>query len=137
MSLGLGAGLELSRGELCLRHWNTPLILSCFLSNMANNALRSSRLALRLSPFGLQCNWRSIARRTIATKLASGDESNLPLAGIKVLDMTRVLAGVSTACFNALQIAYSHEAVLHSDIRRPWVCEGQPCTDQHLRLVAR
>lgn len=37
-------------------------------------------------------NW-SLRKLTTATA-ASGDASNLPLAGIKVLDMTRVLAGV-------------------------------------------
>jgi hypothetical protein len=36
-------------------------------------------------------------RRPIASTAASGDAANLPLGGIKVLDMTRVLAGVSEA----------------------------------------
>jgi succinate--hydroxymethylglutarate CoA-transferase len=58
--------------------------------------LRSSRRFLAAPSISSQCHWRSIARRGIATTpTASGDASNLPLAGIKVLDMTRVLAGVS------------------------------------------
>jgi hypothetical protein len=36
---------------------------------------------------------RSVARRTLAT--AAADDGALPLKGIRVLDMTRVLAGVS------------------------------------------
>lgn len=37
-------------------------------------------------------NWSLRKLATVAA--ANGDASNLPLAGIKVLDMTRVLAGV-------------------------------------------
>lgn len=37
-------------------------------------------------------NWS--LRKLATTAAASGDAANLPLAGIKVLDMTRVLAGV-------------------------------------------
>ncbi|KAH3907548.1 hypothetical protein HBI56_159750 [Parastagonospora nodorum] len=60
---------------------------------MMNVMLRSSRRWLTASRFDSQCHWR-IARRGIATTpAASGDATNLPLAGIKVLDMTRVLAG--------------------------------------------
>lgn len=39
-------------------------------------------------------NWS--LRKLATAAAASGDASNLPLAGIKVLDMTRVLAGVRT-----------------------------------------
>jgi hypothetical protein len=51
----------------------------------------------------LQCAARKTAsrhtmnwplRKLATAAAASGDASNLPLAGIKVLDMTRVLAGV-------------------------------------------
>lgn len=38
-------------------------------------------------------NWS--LRKLATAAAANGDGANLPLAGIKVLDMTRVLAGVS------------------------------------------
>lgn len=40
----------------------------------------------------------ALRRRTLATAVSSQDASSLPLAGIKVLDMTRVLAGVLLSC---------------------------------------
>jgi succinate--hydroxymethylglutarate CoA-transferase len=69
--------------------------------------LRSSRRALLSSGFRPQFNRRNVISRNIATtQTASGDASNLPLAGIKVLDMTRVLAGVSCAVFCGMDEAY-------------------------------
>lgn len=62
-----------------------------------------SRAAFRGLRPSLQCTSRSAAhyntmnwslRKLATTAAASGDAANLPLAGIKVLDMTRVLAGV-------------------------------------------
>ena len=38
---------------------------------------------------------QSIQRRCFATAVDSAEAAELPLAGIRVLDMTRVLAGVS------------------------------------------
>lgn len=67
--------------------------------------LRSSRRWLTASRLDSQCHWR-IARRGIATNpAASGDATNLPLAGIKVLDMTRVLAGVSETLTDGMVVA--------------------------------
>ena len=41
-------------------------------------------------------NWPTPSHiRRFVTEATTADASNLPLAGIKVLDMTRVLAGVS------------------------------------------
>ena len=43
----------------------------------------------------------SFQRRWLATPVGAAEAATLPLAGIKVLDMTRVLAGVSisTECY--------------------------------------
>ncbi|KAH7088518.1 caib/baif family protein-like protein [Paraphoma chrysanthemicola] len=61
---------------------------------MATLSMRSSRHALWTSLRRSECHWpRSTSVRRIATTTPSGDAANLPLAGIKVLDMTRVLAG--------------------------------------------
>ncbi|KAF2025254.1 caib/baif family protein-like protein [Setomelanomma holmii] len=61
---------------------------------MAKLILRSSRFALQTTSRLSRFHWsRSNSVRRIATTAPSGDASNLPLAGIKVLDMTRVLAG--------------------------------------------
>jgi len=46
-------------------------------------------------------NWS--LRKLATAAAAGGDASNLPLAGIKVLDMTRVLAGVRNSS-NLLQL---------------------------------
>lgn len=54
-------------------------------------------------------NWD--LRRLATAAAASADASNLPLAGIKVLDMTRVLAGV---CFEAHVLAKTLSLTLHS-----------------------
>ncbi|KAF1947953.1 caib/baif family protein-like protein [Clathrospora elynae] len=60
---------------------------------MSKIVLRSCRSRLQASLYSARCYWWTTgSRRTLATA-ASGDVSNLPLAGIKVLDMTRVLAG--------------------------------------------
>jgi hypothetical protein len=103
---------------------------------MANFVLRSSRRAILSPGFRPQFNQRNVIPRNIATiQTASGDAANLPLAEIKVLDMTRVLAGVSRVVFCDMDEAYSEKALLHSNLRRPWVRDGQPCTDQHPRLA--
>lgn len=66
------------------------------LQNMASLMLRGSKRFLAPQCLNTPCLRRSITRRYIATTPASsGEASSLPLAGIKVLDMTRVLAGVS------------------------------------------
>jgi hypothetical protein len=103
---------------------------------MASPILRGSRYALASPVLALQRNPRNVLKRCIATTTpASGDASNLPLAGIKVLDMTRVLAGVSITGAFGLFKAHNSKAILHSNIGRPWVRDGQPCTDQHPRLA--
>jgi hypothetical protein len=77
---------------------------------MASLMLRSSKRLLTCPRVGSHCNWR-IARRSIATApTASGDTSNLPLAGIKVLDMTRVLAGVGDAFNGGMIVADFHNS---------------------------
>jgi hypothetical protein len=69
--------------------------------------LRGSRRALSFPCYRPQSNSRKIVSRNIATtQTASGDVSNLPLAGIKVLDMTRVLAGVSFAFVKVVDETY-------------------------------
>ncbi|KAF1837337.1 caib/baif family protein-like protein [Decorospora gaudefroyi] len=61
---------------------------------MENHLLRGSRCTLGRALRLPIVNWsRRCPVRRLATEAASGDASNLPLAGIKVLDMTRVLAG--------------------------------------------
>ncbi|ORY17788.1 caib/baif family protein-like protein [Clohesyomyces aquaticus] len=53
-----------------------------------------SRKAFQTSLRATQYNWLSGGyRRGFAASITTGDASKLPLAGIKVLDMTRVLAG--------------------------------------------
>jgi hypothetical protein len=63
---------------------------------LLNSLSRSSRTQLRVpwSLKSLKCQQRA-PWRGIAAVAAAPDTSALPLAGIKVLDMTRVLAGVS------------------------------------------
>lgn len=65
---------------------------------MSYSMFRSSRCVLRSLPKKSSSydtmNWS--LRKLATAAAASGDTSNLPLAGIKVLDMTRVLAGVSS-----------------------------------------
>jgi len=63
--------------------------------------------------------------RSIATQENVKKDVNekLPLAGIRVLDMTRVLAGVGDFY---IWMRVEHElttaALLHADTRRSWVC---------------
>lgn len=55
----------------------------------------------------------------MATTSSPSDTSTLPLAGIKVLDMTRVLAGVSSAIAIWLELPLtfnSHIALKYSEI---------------------
>lgn len=62
---------------------------------MERLVLRGSRLAVTSHSSRVRCGrLRHGFNRSIATPTSS-DAANLPLAGIKVLDMTRVLAGVS------------------------------------------
>jgi len=54
---------------------------------------------------------------------AKGLDESLPLQGYRVLDMTRVLAGVSLMGFNdtLFLITNISQALLHADIGRPRV----------------
>lgn len=82
------------RVEAC-RHLNNLRDNLVLEFKMSNFMLRSSRLVFQRFPSNSISNWpKNGLRRGLATE-ASGDTLNLPLAGIKVLDMTRVLAGVS------------------------------------------
>ncbi|PSN66933.1 CAIB/BAIF family protein [Corynespora cassiicola Philippines] len=61
---------------------------------MASLLFRPSRQLLSARTFVSRPNWPLCSsRRRLATAAAGGDAASLPLAGIKVLDMTRVLAG--------------------------------------------
>jgi len=61
---------------------------------MLCSAVKMSRGALRTwSPRWTRCGPQTGLARQIATEAASANASNLPLAGLQVLDMTRVLAG--------------------------------------------
>ncbi|KAF2735076.1 caib/baif family protein-like protein [Polyplosphaeria fusca] len=61
---------------------------------MSKVALGRSRSALQALLRPSRCHWPIVrVIRGIATATSGGDASTLPLAGIKVLDMTRVLAG--------------------------------------------
>jgi hypothetical protein len=56
--------------------------------------MRASRRVFLGSLGSRRLNWHAFTPRRRLTTAASGDAASLPLAGIKVLDMTRVLAGV-------------------------------------------
>jgi hypothetical protein len=103
-------------------------------STMASLIWRGSRHVLRSPCFVSRTQH---FRRTIASTAATGDASNLPLAGIKVLDMTRVLAGVSGNIHIESNETDSHRAILYSNIGRSRVREGQSCMDQLPRLAVR
>jgi len=61
---------------------------------MASFAVRNSRRVWQAGLRFPRLNWITLSHvRRLATEAT--DASNLPLVGIKVLDMTRVLAGVS------------------------------------------
>jgi hypothetical protein len=105
---------------------------------MIGTILRSSRCAiLKVSPIP-RSGWAGPSHvRRLATAAASGDASNLPLAGIKVLDMTRVLAGVSfepRVLFFFERILNS-AAILYTNTGRSWVRHGLPCMDQRPQLA--
>lgn len=55
---------------------------------------KSFRLLSSRALSQVPCRIHSIQRRWLATPIGAADAATLPLAGIKVLDMTRVLAGV-------------------------------------------
>lgn len=62
---------------------------------MSGLIIRNARRAFQSSLQTPKCKWlRTQPARGLATETATMS-ANLPLAGIKVLDMTRVLAGVS------------------------------------------
>jgi hypothetical protein len=50
---------------------------------------------------------RASQRRWLATPVGAADAATLPLAGTRVLDMTRVLAGVCTALYINVSLADS------------------------------
>lgn len=63
---------------------------------MSEIAVNSSRRFFQASWRPIKANWRcGVPRRHFAVATGAGKPANLPLAGIRVLDMTRVLAGVS------------------------------------------
>ena len=95
MSLGIGRRPRKQAAGSFVAVTATIINLSRSCWKMASIVLRSSRYALQTSIRRPECHWpMGNSIRRIATTAPSGDASNLPLAGIKVLDMTRVLAGV-------------------------------------------
>jgi hypothetical protein len=97
---------------------------------------RTLRQAIQASPRYYGPHWQHHARRRpLTTTAATGDAASLPLAGIKVLDMTRVLAGVSVYDYRIRTGFDINPAILHTDTGRPRVGDGQPCTDQHTSKV--
>ena len=88
------------------------------------------RARLRLCP-GRTINWHR-PRHVRLSSSVSNASGNLPLAGCRVLDMTRVLAGVSKEAGPPRRRWYSgasNEAVsalLHPDTSRPWVRSSRP-----------
>jgi hypothetical protein len=99
------------------RHFDTCLNANTLFRKMANLILRSAKRVPASLFRGSQSPFASITRRNIATApTASGDASSLPLAGIKVLDMTRVLAGVGIMFPSDMHSAYNNKAILHANI---------------------
>jgi hypothetical protein len=86
---------------------------------VSQRGLRSGqRIGGRVSA-GLLRTWIKARRRGFASVKANGVEGGndkLPLAGLKVLDMTRVLAGVRFFWF------YTGLLVLASNNKRRWLC---------------
>jgi hypothetical protein len=109
-SLGIWRARDGSRprGAFVVIHCRDFHLITNFFYMMANFVLRSSRRMFTSRILTSPCNRLSITtRRGIAsTEAAGGDASNLPLAGIKVLDMTRVLAGVSINCCSFMCCTY-------------------------------
>ena len=63
------------------------------------SAFISSRTALSLVRPVISARWHYRSLGTVAGGGNGGEDGMLPLKGIKVLDMTRVLAGVSDSFF--------------------------------------
>jgi hypothetical protein len=97
MSLGVGDGARILACPEAIvvtnhRDINDLIHPTC---KMTGIILRSSTRAFQASVRNSASNsFQRHARRMLATAAGSGNAANLPLAGIKVLDMTRVLAGV-------------------------------------------
>ena len=92
---------------------------------MINMLVQSSRRVIRASlpSSGSNCV-KKLPRRCLATATRPGDGS-LPLAGIKVLDMTRVLAGVCSQFI----LAGAHYSQRISHIaHKSWVISGMRWT---------
>ena len=62
--------------------------------NTMAELMRASKRVFLGSLGSRRLNWPALPSRRRLTTAAQGDAASLPLAGIKVLDMTRVLAGV-------------------------------------------
>lgn len=59
------------------------------------------------------------SRRHLVARAGAADTTTLPLAGIKVLDMTRVLAGVSSALqCQTLALAFATNTVTSRTVRK-------------------
>lgn len=98
-------------------------------------SFRSLRLLSSLSR--PQCSHRILhsSRRTLATVAHDETDATLPLKGLRVLDMTRVLAGVR--CSPILVRAYTHhlKAILYTNLRRSGVCQHYYLITTTSRLV--
>lgn len=107
--------LELRNGHLSDSNMSSFSVLSRLASG---SGLRRATAHVRASA-NRRCT------RYIATQEENKKNVNekLPLAGIRVLDMTRVLAGVNLAAvLPAKQKLTTTVALLHSDTGRSWVC---------------
>ena len=86
---------------------------------MSRTLVGLTRRLSHRTPNGTACSHcKGLATAAVTT----ADSATLPLAGIRVLDMTRVLAGVCVAhkkiCVCPLT---TRKAILHANTWRPWV----------------
>jgi hypothetical protein len=121
---GPAPGFNLLHPPIFRLSLRTPLLL-CFDAMLKPRSLvapaRSLRCVARAA--ALSSTPSTFARRSYSTPAGPG--GSLPLEGYRVLDMTRVLAGVCSityaAPFGILLLTW-HAALLHSDPWRPGVC---------------
>lgn len=107
---------------------------------MAAPSLMSFLLPARASKSLFLSNGLRIGRRRALATAASNSDT-LPLAGIRVLDMTRVLAGVSptySPCHKSISLPTNMStALLHPNPWRPRVCYIIFCMEHLLEGVGQ
>ncbi|MBE3044862.1 hypothetical protein IMZ48_20340 [Candidatus Bathyarchaeota archaeon] len=99
------------------------------------------RAAVRAPAGFVRQQWRSFSASS-AVRTAAQSDSKRPLDGIRVLDMTRVLAGVSPPRLRHQRLRWAKAvnkladtltlAVLHADTGRPRVCGFAFCFTIHI-----